>query len=231
MNRTFSALVVAATAALSLAASAANAAIFIGLQQDGGPIVPAVPIASGPGFAVSSAPFGEFELVTVTGFGQPLLVPPPLLIGTASVSNNAGGSAGLLTIYITSTDNTVPIGSVQFTSDFTAINLTAGWTETVQTFLDPANGVFTTPGAPLGQVSFNATGHDTDIVNRDTGAGPYSKTAVLSISAPSLGASNTSVGLRGVANAVPIPEPASLALLGAALSGFGIAVRRRRPKV
>src|SRR5690242_7194335 len=100
MQRRLSLLTLAAAAMASLAASTADAAIFIGLQQDAGSIVTAVPISSGPGFAVDVAPFGEFEQITVTGFGEPLLVPPPLLIGTVTAANNAGSAnAGTLTVY------------------------------------------------------------------------------------------------------------------------------------
>src|SRR6185437_9574690 len=154
------------TVALSLAASAANSAVFIGLQQGVGPIVPAVPTASGPGFEIVVGPVGGFEQVTISLFGHPLTVPPPLLIGTVTVANNIGGSAGSLTVYMTSTGNTDAIDPVKFTSDFTAINLTNGWSETVTTYLDPANGVFTTPGPALGDATFVATGHNVDVVNR-----------------------------------------------------------------
>src|SRR3954466_1727767 len=82
MSRKLSILAGAATMALSLAAPAANAAIFIGLQQDAGPIVTVV--SNGPGLGLFAAPFGQFELTVAVGIGEPISPPSPAagLIGT-----------------------------------------------------------------------------------------------------------------------------------------------------
>src|SRR3954463_16396385 len=105
-------------------------------------------------------------------------------------------NAGTLTDYVTSTGNTAPLGSVQFTSGFAAVDLAQSWTETLEAYLDPANGVPTgagTPGGPglvtqLGSAFFNTVGAsaDNDITNAGTGGGPYSVTAVYRIKAPTL---------------------------------------------
>src|SRR5215217_1898407 len=111
MGRIPSVLAVATVAALTLAAPAAKAAIFLGLQQDAGAIVPVVPISSGPGFAINLSAFGQFESVAISGFGQPLLGPPNLLIDTATLVNIAGSeNAGTLRVYVTSTGNTAVTG-------------------------------------------------------------------------------------------------------------------------
>ncbi len=221
MNRGFSLLAIAASAALSLAASVANATVSIRLQQDADPPT----TVSGPGIAFFSPSFGEFEQVFVSAFGQPVTPLPLLLQGGASVINNAGSpDAGTLTISISSTDNMAPLNLLQFTSGFATVNLTPGWVETLETYVDPGNVPFALTTL-LGSATFLTVDSDTDITNANVGSGPYSVTSVFTISAPSFGGATKAVGLNAVA---VVPEPTSLALLGAALAGLGIAAGRRR---
>src|SRR4051812_34769652 len=141
MKRTLSVLAVTAAAGGGLSASAANAAIFIGLQQDAGPIVTVV--SNGPGLGLYAAPFGEFELNVSVGIGEPVSPPPLLLQSVVSVTNSAGAAnAGTLHVYVTSTNNVSPVGLTGFLSGFSTTNLTPGWTESMATYLDPGNGVF-----------------------------------------------------------------------------------------
>lgn len=230
MNHKLPVVMVAASAVLSLAASAANATVFIGLQQDAGPIV-TVQSNSG-GFAFFSGPFGEFESVGVVGFGQPAVLPPNLLQGGAAASNTVANSAGnpdagTLTIYISSTDNTTPLGTVKFTSGFATVNLTPGWTETFQNYVDPGNGQYALTTL-LGSATFTTVDSAMDTKIANAGNGPYSVTSVVKISAPSFGSASKAVGLTAEATTTAVPEPGSLGLLGAALAGFGAMLGRRR---
>lgn len=216
----------AAALTLSLAASVANATVYIGLQQDGGPIVQKASGATPTVPVTFNGNFGQFEGLSVSGLGQPGAVLPLLLQSTALANNNAGkNNAGVLTIYVTSTDNTNPLGTVDFTSGLATVNLTPGWTEKVSTYLDPGNHIFDAGLTTLlATATFNDVQASKQTLTAHTGLGPYSVTAVYVITAPSRGASSSQAGIRGTS----IVEPTSLAVLGTALAGFGIAARRRR---
>jgi len=226
MTRKLSTFASGVAAALVLAVSAADAStVYIGLQQDGNPNPPVTVASNAGGLALFSGPFGNFETVTAFAFGEPAVIPPLLLQAGAGVSNTTGGDAGTLKIFMTSTGNTSPLGAVNFTSGFATVDLTPGWTEILQTYVDPGNGIYALTTL-LGQAVFNTVDSEVDQKIVNIGAGPYSVTTVLTIVAPSNGGATKSVGLNG--EAAPIPEPASLAALGAALAGLGIVYRRRR---
>ena len=109
------------------------------------------------------------------------------------MTNSTGAAnAGTLHVYITSTNNVNPVGVAGFLSGFSTTNLTPGWTEAMATYIDPGNGIFALTDLLNSQVCTTTCG-----VNKfslaDAGAGPFSKTAVYTITAPSFGGSSAAV--------------------------------------
>jgi hypothetical protein len=228
--KNYSALAALAVAAILGTAASAQATIFIGLKQNAGALKQ---VASGASSVIYSAAHpaaaNQFESIQVIASSPPTIGLPNLLQTSASISNSAGAAnAGTLKIYITSTGNTIPLGNLDVTSIFFASSSTTpanapGWTETLQTYIDPGNGKFTTTTLLSSEV-FGKSGSATDNEITNSGPGPYSVTAVYTFKVPSRGSSSATINL----SAVGIPEPGTLALLGSALAGFGVVMRRRQ---
>jgi hypothetical protein len=217
----------AAAAALSLTAfaGAANATIFIGLQQSGvdGDGAGAACVsggictkASGASAAVFVGAYGSFEMELLTGTQG---VDPALLGSTTSDTNNLG-AGGTLDVYVTRTDIDGPI-PLSFFSSFTSNALPAGWTVTQSTFVSTANALYT--GALLSSHLFTHT--DTFEETKafaGGGAGPYSVTTRYTLTAPTRGNALSTVAIAGV------PEPGTWALMITGFGGAGAMLRRRR---
>jgi hypothetical protein len=231
----FTALTMTAAAVLTAmvaAAAPAQAGLlnFIGLQQDGvngG----AITIYTGPPTA-----YGTFFQTNNSSFITESFATIPPLVGNTidACCNNPGSPGGTLVVWMTNTGNlasNVPIPQM-FESSFTENLLPDGWTVQVDTFLDPANGIFTT-AIPLSSHLFR--GSDPafrQIVHADPGNNVYSVTARFTINASSVvGVANTSADIAFVSPASPVPGPiAGAGLPGLILAGISLLGwwRRRR---
>jgi hypothetical protein len=211
------------TAALILAAAAAPVQAdpqnIIGLQEasvNGG----AITIYTGPPGAYGT--FGTNNSSTANPGNIAPTPTLPLLSGdTIDVSN---ASSGTLVVWMTTTGNlgaNLPLGTHAFQSSFTDNLLPDGWTVQVDTFLDPADGIFTT-AIPLSSHLFR--GSDPafrQTVQADPGNGFFSVTARFTITANGAGSVNSTADIAFVAPHGPDPVPGPM--VGAGLPGFILA--------
>jgi hypothetical protein len=196
------------------ASTANSATLTVGLAVDGGaPVVVAGPSVGNVQFA-SLANFGVFTANQISATGRPI-TPLPDILGSTSL-NIAASGPGTLRVYVTSQGNTDVSNS--WISTFTSNQLPAGWQVTEQTFLDPANGLFTTP-IQLGSAIFNAIGTSVAAAVAASGAN-YSVTHLYTIVASGAGLALSTINLQ-------TPIPGALPLFATGLIGLW-ALRRKR---
>ena len=138
--------------------------------------------------------------------------------------NVTSSSAATLVVKFTETGLTQPAGLNKWLSQFSG-NWNGGSAKVeLKTYLDTSNTAFGTTTL-LGDLISTATPFSSSVLTSAGGAVPFSLTEVLTITA---GAANEHFSLDGSLHAVP--EPASMAILGASMVGLSV-VRRRKSKV
>ena len=212
-------LTIAGIAGSLLWASSAHAAtVSIGLAEPAGaPVL----VGSGPDFAAFVGAFGTFSTNIVSGT---VGVFPDLLGSTTS--NVSTATPGQLEVVVTAQGLTSPTSA--FTSFLTSNTLPPGWTVTEQTFVDTANGLFTTtPGGTVTQLASNLfSSISTAVQGKAANSGSlYSITELYILT--STGAGGPALSTIDVA-ANPVPLPATLPLLGSGLLGLWAWGRKRR---
>ena len=128
--------------------------------------------------------------------------------------------AGTLRVFVTSQGNT-DVNS-NWISSFTSNSLPTGWSVREQTFIDTANGLFTTTGATvtqLGNTLFNAIGTSVAAAIAASGNN-YSVTHLYTIVATGAGSALSTITLA-------TPIPGALPLFATGLLGLW-ALRRKR---
>ena len=219
-------LALAGIASAFLWASTANSAtVTIGAAPGAGPLPAPNMVGSSPLGATSSscvacnpAIWGVFNANQITATGRPIN-PLPNILGSTSFQINAG-EGGTLRVFVTSQNNT-DVNS-NWISSFTSNSLPSGWSVREQTFIDTANGLFTTTGATvtqLGNTLFNAIGTSVAAALAPSGNN-YSVTHLYTIVATGAGSALSTITLA-------TPLPGALPLFATGLLGLW-ALRRKR---
>ena len=171
--------------------------------------------AAGPGPLIVSHPIGSFT--TSASIGTATAFPSSLDLSTCDISSAAGGT---LIVTLSASGFTNPVGAANWLSEFSGSFVYGSGTVKLQTYLDTEDDLLG-KGAALSTLRGDG-GFDVKKVAMATTDGPFALTEVLTIST----AGPAEVSLDG--SIVFAPEPASMSLLGAGLSGLIVVSRRKR---
>ena len=133
-----------------------------------------------------------------------------------------GWRTDVLNVFITEQGLSLPVGSAQLLSGFTANLINGAVTSVVeQTLLSTTNALFS--GTQMATATFTAIGSTTSLNSTPPLAPFYSETAIYTITTTGVGNVNDTINISD-----PVPEPATLGLFGTGLLGLSLIKRRRR---
>jgi hypothetical protein len=219
-----------------LSAPASADLITIGAQESdvGGGLISVLQTAAGGGISWSVIPYGAFNS---SGSASDTIadgLPEILTSNSIDTALNVSGTH-TITIYVTAQGLTDPTGISSWASSFTANNLPAGWSITMKTFFDSANGLYdagddsvASTAVQLQTATLTAIGTAGPFDNTENVSAAFSITEMYTIT----GSWNGSSQIQHTANdtidlsAVSVPEPPAVLMFGVGLLGLGFAAHR-----
>ncbi len=161
-----------------------------------------------------NGPIGNYLINASTGISQSNNNP---FLDLSSVNLALGAHAGLLTITTSNTGYTMTTPQFQFEVGGTS---SLGGLVSFAAYGGNSNGIFDT-SHQIGLISFPGSPFSGSVTSAGNTVNPYSLTIVASLNGGTAGSASFDAAINAV------PEPASMALLGAVLLFTGSAIRRK----